>query len=86
MEAGENPLGALTRDLPIAHPLGLPVYPTASPHVVLIRSLQLAQPFGPPVYPTASPHVVFSLASRRLRYVEPLKRVKRGGRHAPLRR
>src|SRR2546427_8804797 len=43
---------------PVHSPFRLPVYPTASPHVVLIRLLPLAQPFGPPVYPTASPHVV----------------------------
>ena len=34
MSARENPRGALIHDLPIAHPLGFPVYPTASPHVV----------------------------------------------------
>jgi hypothetical protein len=33
-EAGENPPGALTRNLPITHPFGLPVYPTASSHVM----------------------------------------------------
>jgi len=28
----------LIHDLPIAHPLGLPVYPTASPHVVFFNA------------------------------------------------
>jgi len=78
VSARENPRGALIHDLPIAHPLGFPVYPTASPHVVLIRSLQLAQPFGPPVYPTASPHVVFSL------WIEPrIAQILDWGAYAP---